>query len=92
MDDDTYPPLQAQDHPWMAAQHGRRDAPWDPSVETPKYRLTGVSEACTLDNHSGQSAHAGIPAVPEERAMPVVAYSLAPSQRPPCAVLVLLFF
>ena len=24
--------------------------------------------------------------------MPVVAYSLAPSQRPPCAVLVLLFF
>ena len=27
---------------------------------------------------SKQSAHAGIPTVPEERAMPVVAYSLAP--------------
>ena len=41
---------------------------------------------------SRQSAHAGIPTVPEERAMPVVAYSLAPPQRPPCAVLILLLF
>ena len=37
------------------------------------------------------SAHAGIPTVPEERAMPVVAHSLAPPQRSPRAVLVLLF-
>ena len=42
--------------------------------------------------YSRQSAHAGIPTVPEERAMPVVAYSLAPPQRPPCAVLILLLF
>ena len=28
----------------------------------------------------------------EERTMPVVAYSLVPSQRPPCAVLILLLF
>src|SRR6185437_12633627 len=41
---------------------------------------------------SRQSAHAGIPTVPEERAMPVVAYRLAPPQRPSCAVLVLIFF
>src|SRR6185312_14650309 len=41
---------------------------------------------------SRQSAHAGITTIPEERAMPVVAYSLAPPQRPPCAVLVLIFF
>jgi len=40
---------------------------------------------------SRQSAHAGIPTVPEEWAMPVVTYSLAPPQRPPCAVLILLF-
>ena len=33
-----------------------------------------------------------IPTIPEERAMPVVVYSLAPPQRPPCAVLILLLF
>src|SRR6185312_4525468 len=42
--------------------------------------------------NSRQSAHAGIPTVPEEWAMPVVAYSLAPPQHPPCAVLILLLF
>src|SRR6185312_11482349 len=42
--------------------------------------------------YSRQSAHAGVPAIPEERAMPMVAYSLAPSQRPSRAVLVLVFF
>src|SRR6185295_20412892 len=42
--------------------------------------------------YSRQSAHAGIPTVPEERAMPVVSYSLASPQRPPCAVLILIFF
>ena len=41
---------------------------------------------------SRQSAHAGIPTVPEERAMPVVTYSLASPQRPSCAVLILLLF
>src|SRR4029079_6455708 len=41
---------------------------------------------------SRQSAHAEIPTVPEERAMPVVAYSLAPPQRSPSAVHVLLPF
>src|SRR6185295_14871837 len=41
---------------------------------------------------SRQSAHAGIPTVPEEWAMPVVAYSLVLPQRPPCAVLILLLF
>src|SRR6185312_3894737 len=40
---------------------------------------------------SRQSAHAGIPTVPEARAMPVVAHSLAPPQCPPCTVLILLF-
>src|SRR6185503_8396920 len=42
--------------------------------------------------YSRQSAHDGIPAIPEERAVPVVAYSLATPQCPPCAVLVLIFF
>src|SRR6185503_15853289 len=41
---------------------------------------------------SRQSAHARIPTVPEERAMPVVAHSLAPPQRSPRAVLVPLLF
>src|SRR6185295_6592714 len=41
--------------------------------------------------YSRQLAHAGIPAIPEERAVPVVAYSLASSQCPPCAVLILVF-
>src|SRR6185312_17330674 len=41
---------------------------------------------------SRQSVHAGIPTVPEERAMPVVAYSLTPPQRPSRAVLILLLF
>src|SRR6185503_5239971 len=42
--------------------------------------------------YSRQSAHAGVPAIPEERAMSVVAYSLAPSQRPSRAVLILIIF
>jgi len=42
--------------------------------------------------YSRQPARAGVPTVPEERAMPVIAYSLAPPQRPPYAVLVLLLF
>ena len=42
--------------------------------------------------YSRQSAHARIPIVPEEWAMPVVSYSLASPQHPPCAVLVLIFF
>ena len=42
--------------------------------------------------YSRQSIHARILTVPEERAMPVVSYSLASPQRPPCAVLVLIFF
>ena len=42
--------------------------------------------------YSRQSAHVGVPTVPEERAMPVVSYSLASPQRPPYAVLVLIFF
>src|SRR6185312_6461083 len=42
--------------------------------------------------YSRQSAHAGVPAIPEERAMPMVAYSLAPPQCPSCAALVLVFF
>ena len=93
MDNYTYPLLRAQDHPWMAAQHGRRDALWAPSVGTLTSRLTGVPEASTPGNHRyRQSAHAGIPIVPEERAMPVVAHSLAPPQRSPRAVLVLLLF
>ena len=55
-------------------------------------RLTCPRPALQTIIYSGQSAHAGILAVPEERAMPVVAYSLASSQHPPCAALVLLFF
>ena len=93
MGDDTYLFLLAQDHPWMAASHGRRDVFWAPSAGTLMSRLTGVPEAGTpaiID--SRQSAHAGIPTVPEERAVPVVAYSLALSQRPSRAVLVLVFF
>src|SRR6185312_10300268 len=42
--------------------------------------------------YSRQSAHTGIPTIPEERAMPVVAYSLASPQCPSCAVLVLALF
>jgi len=41
--------------------------------------------------YSRQSIHARIPTVPEERAMPVVSYSLASPQRPPCVALVLIF-
>ena len=51
MDDDTYLPLLAKDHPWMAAQYGRRDVLWAPSAGTPTSRLAGVTEACTLSNH-----------------------------------------
>src|SRR6185436_4740723 len=39
-----------------------------------------------------QLAHARIPTVPEERAVPVVAYSLASPQCPSCTVLVLILF
>ena len=93
MDDDTCLPLLAQDHPWMATRYNRRDVFWAPSAGTPTSRLDGVPEACTQAIiYSRQSAHAGIPIVPEEWAMLVVAYSLAPPQRPPCAVLILLLF
>src|SRR6185312_11041047 len=42
--------------------------------------------------YSRQSAYAGIPTIPEERAMPVVAYSPASPQCPSCAVLILVLF
>src|SRR6185437_4910564 len=62
--------------------------------QAPKHRclalLASPRPALQAIIYSRQSAHAGIPTVPEERAMPVVAYSLAPPQHPPCAVLILL--
>jgi len=54
--------------------------------------LASLRPALQAIIYSRQSAHARIPIVPEERAMPVVSYSLASPQRPPCAVLILIFF
>src|SRR6185503_2969017 len=55
-------------------------------------RLASPRPALLAIIDSRQSAHAGIPTVPEERAMPVVAHSLEPPQRSPRTVLVLLLF
>src|SRR6185437_16558518 len=64
--------------------------------QAPKHRclalLASPRPALQAIIYSRQSAHAGIPTVPEERAMPVVSYSLASPQRPSCAVLVLILF
>ena len=54
--------------------------------------LASLRPALQAIIYSRQSAHARIPIVPEEQAMPVVSYSLASPQRPPCAVLILIFF
>ena len=77
----------------MAASHGRRDVFWPQTLE---HRcldlLASPRPALQAIIYSRQPAHAGIPTVPEEWEMPVIAYSLVSPQRPPCAVLVLLLF
>ena len=92
MDDGTCLPLLARDHPWMpphtviamcsgpqALEH--RCLAW---LASPRPAIQAIID-------SRQSVHAGIPTVPKEWAMPVVAYSLASPQCPPCAVLILIF-
>src|SRR6185312_78658 len=57
-----------------------------PGPQTPEHRclvlLVPSRPALRAIIYSRQSAHAGVPTVPEERAVPVVSYSLAPSQHP----------
>src|SRR6185295_13465880 len=77
----------------MAAQHGRRDALWTQALEHRRLAwMASPRPALQAIIDSRQSAHAGILTVPEERAMPVVAYSLASPQHSPCAMLILLLF
>ena len=61
--------------------------------QAPEHRclvlLASLRPALQAIIYSRQSAHAGIPTIPEERAVPVVAHSLASPQCPSCAMLVL---
>ena len=92
MGDGTCLLLLAQNHLWVGASHGHPDVS---GPQAPEHRclvlLVSSRPALHAIIYSRQLAHAEIPAIPEERAVPVVAYSLASSQCPPCAVLILVF-